>query len=664
MTDIEKIQELEGQIRYHNDKYTNGTPEISDVEYDDLVAELTKLDPTNAALLEVGATPSYGKKVKHDMVMGSLSKITFEKDANGNIKGDGFDEVRKWYKQHKEKTKWSMKIDGCAIKLVYVNGKLVEGATRGDGTTGSDIIDNIRAIRSIPTTIESKLISDYLGIDDLKCKIEVRGEGYISRKFFEENLKGTKANCRNAVSGSIQNQDPAKTTESDVQFYGYKLFLNDIEVETLTKQEQLVNSIRGYHGTQPARLKFVELHDGEITPELVEKIDNERTSYDYDTDGMVVMIDKISERDSYGMAGKCPKGAFAFKFKPEQAETVLESITWQAGRTGKLTPVGELKPVQLAGTNVARCSLHNLSEVKRLKIEIGDRVLVQKSGDIIPQIVRVIEHKESGDINYPETCPTCGTYTESDGTNVNCYNEECGSKLLTRVCHYLSVLKIKEVGPGLIQALIDAGKITDVTSIYYVSESDVMELPRSGLRTAQTYMNAILSVTTLKLETFLNSLAIHNLGGTTSKALAKHFKTLDAVRQAEINDMVGIPDIGGTTAQSIFDGLRKKADIINELNELLDIKDFESKEGIFTGKRFCCTGKVNLKRSQIQEMIEEAGGEYKSISKGLNFLVIGENAVQSKIDKAKSLGASVISEDEFLDMLKEEGIEKKEQELF
>ena len=649
---MNRTQELEELILYHNDKYFNDEPEISDVEYDALVEELRKLDPTNSALVEVGATPSYGKRVVHDKIMGSLIKKTFVKDDNGDIVGDGLDDLRKWEDEHPEKKRWGYKIDGLAGKLVYKNAKLLEASSRGNGKIGSDLSDNVRAIRSIPTKIESEILESYAGKAVSELELTIKGEFYIPWSFFNANMVGKYSNPRNAASGSIQCEDPNETAERGLEFLVYEILIDGENPLSKSDEEMIVNSISGYHGILKTTFKFNELYDDELTAEKIEELDQARANLEFMADGLVLSVDDRDARDAYGiLSERYPKGAVAFKFKAEQVTTTVVGVEWQTGRTGKITPVAILDPVQIAGTIVGRATLHNLSEIKRLGISIGDEILLQKSGDIIPNIIRVENGSGSKEYNYPDVCPSCGSYTSNDDTNVWCENTECGAKLLTRIDYYLKTLDIKEIGPAMIQALIDAGFVKNIVDMYYLNEDQIMELPNSGLRTAQTVMNAVLSKSEVDLAVFLPALGIHGLGKTTGKLLAKKFKTLDAVRNVTIEELVEIEGIAYTTASAIVNGLSESAETIDGLSNLINIKGYETVQGVFTGKNFCCTGTLSRKRKDIQQMIAEAGGEYTSISKNLNILIIGEGAVQKKIDKAKSLGAEVIEEEKFVEML-------------
>ena len=650
----QRVKELEELLLYHNEMYFNGSAEISDLEYDQLVAELKKLDATNSVLDEVGALPSFGRKVEHKIPLGSLNKITYEKDSQGDVIGDGMGELNAWLAGHQDKLLWAFKIDGLAIKIVYENGKLTQASTRGNGSVGQDITDNVRVIRSIPTTIGSEQIKERFGLHDFNCRVELRGEIYMPRSFFNEKMRGQKANPRNAAAGSLMCQDPAVTADRGLRFFCYKIYVNDKLPETELEAEELVNSIQGYHGIEHVNVEFVELHSFDLDAQRIDALNAERKLLDYETDGIVITVNDVERCLSYGYNQLKPKGQVAFKFRAEQKETEVQGITWQTGRTGRITPVAELKPVHVAGSTVSRCSLANYGEIKRLELAIGDTVLMEKAGDIIPKIIRVTKHNggskqpEAKSINYPEVCPACNQFTSNDGITVWCNNERCGERLLTRLVHYLNILQIKEVGPAMLTALIESGYVEDIPSLYYLNEDDIAKLPRSGLRTAETVMGAILSVTEVELDMFLASLGINNLGRTTSTVLAERFGTLEAIRRADVEDLVGLQDVGEVTARSIVSGLKGCSGMIDELNNLLTIKPYVAPDGELRDKTFCCTGKLSRKRDEIKRMIKDNGGKYTSIGKGLNYLIIGDGAREHKIEKAKSLGADIIEEEDFV----------------
>lgn len=624
------IEELEQLIRYHNSLYMDGTPEITDAEYDALVEELKRKNPTNPVLLEVGSgIPTYGKQIKHEVVMGSLQKINSVSDFNKWMNG-------------KNGLLYSWKVDGCAGEIVYENGHLVQASSRGNGYVGKDLTDNVRAIRSIPMVLNGAY------------NIRLRGEFYIPKKFFEENLSGKFANPRNCVASSLMTKDPSITGERGIEFMVYKVLGCDA-LNSLTSEMKFVNELIGYHGKIENRFQFVDLKNmNKFDESFVELKDSERKLLPYETDGLVIAVDNNRDREEFGWLNDFyPKGAVAFKFKAEQITTELIGVEWNCGRSGKVVPVALLKPVLLAGSTVSRCTLHCVSELKRLDLTLGSKVLIQKSGDIIPQIVRVIG-SGSGEIKIPSVCPNCGGRVENDSVNVWCKNDECSARFVQRVLYYLKSLDIKEVGESLISSLHRIGRIKELPDIYFVDEDEISNLDGYGEKTARIYSDAILSVSKVELDKFLASLGISGIGNTTSKMLAKSCGTVDGLFEMSREQLLGMEGVSDITANEIISGLQKNKDLIYKMAGILTVIPYEKKTGGLSGKTFCCTGELSIKRKVIQKMIEDAGGEYTSIKKGLSYVIRGTDAVEAKIEKAKKLGAIEINEEQLMKMIKGE----------
>lgn len=630
--EIEKIEALEQKIRYHNQLYTDGNPIISDAEYDALVDELKRFSPTSPVLMEIGAVPSYGTKIIHKIMMGSLLKINTIAD------------LVKWQQEHPEETVWSWKIDGCAGEVVYENGKLVSAASRGDGFQGMRLTDNVRAIRSIPLTLDN-------------CSnLAVRGEFYIPRSFFKKHLQDTFANARNCVASSLMLKDPTITAERGIQFIAYKVMNSDIK--NLKEEEDFINGLQGKNGTFDTKLNFVKQHKiiVPLNEAQINQLEEDRTTLEFDVDGIVLAVNDNSKREEYGyLNDKYPKGMIAFKFKPEQVKTKMVGIEWNCGRTGRLVPVALLEPVKLAGSTISRCTLHNWREICRLGIKsIGQEVTIQKGGDIIPQIVSAqqLDADAPSDFLKPLKCPCCGTPTEDDKVNIWCRNEDCGDKLVYRICHYLKTLDIKEVGEGIISDLCRLGLVKKFSDIYYVDQDELAKIDGYGQRSAEVFTTAILSVTEVELWRFLASMGMPSIGVGTAKVLAKRYGSIsEMAKNMEWQDLLKIDGISDVSATEILSEFKKSYPLIQEMAKIIKVIDFIAKEGKLKGKTFCCTGELTIKRKDVQKMIEDRGGEYTSIKKSLCFLLVGEGAKQAKIDKAIKLGAKVIDEVEFNKMI-------------
>ena len=660
MTENEEVRELEELIRYHADKYANGEPEIEDLEFDDLIARLTKIDPENPVLFEVGAAVTGGSKVPHAIVMGSLDKILYGEN------GEGIIELHNWIMDHGGygKIVKSWKVDGLAGELVFakITGRLIVASNRGDGEVGSDVTENVRASVAVPTSI-------FIPKDNplSQKEIKIRGEFYIPLSHFEDKLEGEFANPRNAASGAMGHQDPSKTTRFNIHFRAYRLFVGEDErnpyFHSLSEEVAFFASLKAFHGTKEIPVHYVmqdSLASIQTVDQLQKEIDGldifrkskivvdgvEAPQVDYLTDGLVFAIDDNETRDAQGMKGQNKRGMRAFKFQSEKAESAVRDIVWQNSRTGVLSPVAIIEPTLIAGSTIRRSTLHNLATIRRLGLSIGSKILIIKSGEVIPKIVRVIEKGDGGE-NYPEVCPLCKTPTESDGIRIFCPNKACGSQLLGSLRHWVKTLGILDVGEVILQALIDIKVVHAIPDLYKVQRETLLALPRMGERSADVYLTAMYSVTKAPLNIFLAALGIRNLGEGGSKNIAKKFKNLAAVRAASLEDFLSVKDVGPITANSVFNSLKDLSGIIDELAAMMTIEDIKEKDGIFKGKRFCCTGKVSLPRKVIQDQIEGAGGEYTSISKGLNYLIIGEGAIPAKIDKAKKFGAEVLTDAEY-----------------
>lgn len=629
-----RIQELEEAIIYHNDLYTNAQPEISDAEYDKLVKELRDLDPHNPVLLEVGATPSYGKKVKHDIIMGSLNKATYDKE-------NGVSELNKFFKDYTENKVWTWKIDGLAVELVYNNGIFIQGSTRGDGEIGSDVTDNIKMIQSIP-----KKISKFEKLGE----VIIRGEIYLPISIFKKEFATRNPpmkNPRNAAAGILSQEDPIETGKAGLKFFAYKVFINKEELTNLSDEAMTLKD---------TGLEYVTLHVTTnsynkmlLDYDYLEKLDIERKSFDFQTDGIVIIIDDRDVRNSYGMTGKNLKAAIAWKFRPEESETIVKNIEWNVGRSGVITPVAILSPVELAGTTVTRATLHNIAEMKRLGVGIGSTILIHKGGDIIPKITQVIDNK-CINIVGPLYCPTCNSETIDDGIKIMCVNSNCPAKIVANIIHYLDVLDIKDVGEATIELMYESEMIRNVSDLYQVTPEMLITLPRMGKRSSKIIVDAINSIKEISLAKFLTSLGITNLGETVGKQLSEKFKTLDNVLNATAADFNGISGIGHIMSKSIYEGLKSKFDEINKLRSILMINDNVVVEGKLTGKSFCITGTLSKPRKYFEDIITKNGGNVTSVKSGLSYLLVGEDA-GSKLEKAKKLGISIIDENQFMSLI-------------
>jgi len=639
----ERVQELEGLIRYHADLYFNQSkPEITDAEYDSLVDELKNLDPTNPVLQEVGAVPSYGRKVKHSQIMGSLDKET-------TLTG-----IDKWYNSHAAKSDGFIvtpKIDGLSVRLVYRNGKFVEAASRGDGLVGQDLSDNIRAISSIPKYVAT--LASY-------PEIEVRGEIYMSKSAFNllrETGAVEFANPRNAASGSLMAKDAAVTASRGLSLFVYDVIL-------FSRQFEAEKDKRAWMTTNLTGFDLVEAQA--VFPKDFQSLANawevRRLKLDYEIDGLVLALNSIADQDEAGWNGKRPRGKLAYKFRPEQKTATVLQIDWQVGRTGRLTPMARIEPTLVSGSTLSNITLHNAANVRILDVAAGDDVLICKAGEIIPQIIQTVDrtNRKGPTILTYVPCPSCGELTDYDKddekkVNLWCRNPICPAQLERRVLHYVKTLDIMDVGIGTISGLCGAGFIKDVPDLYDLTLDQIKEVT-GGQQAAENVLTAILEKNKIPLAVFLDALGIDGLGTTTSRDVANNFKKLKAViHLADVfsaaQELMAIDGIADVTAAKIIGGLKTMGPMIERLTQVIDVLDVQEATGKLAGKTFLITGTLSEPRKVFEKLIADNGGSVASgVSKNLGYLIVGEDA-GSKLDKAKKLGITILNEQQFKEMI-------------
>lgn len=628
----EKLFNIVVEIKKANEAYFNESkPELSDSEYDSLFEECKKLTTeikelipdsevvkhAEEILYSVGAPVSEsGKRVKHSMVMGSLNKV------------NNIDDLKKWWGKIYSDIIVTEKIDGLAIKLCYEKGDLIQAATRGNGEYGIDVTDNIREIKDIPKRI------------DIIESIELRGEIYMLRSDFEKFSGGKYSNPRNTASGSVMQKDSAEVRKRPLKFFCYDV-----------KGKVFENELDKYNFCNKIGVKFV--NQNYITFDMVERYiksyeEEIRKTLDYDIDGLVFSTSSCQELYDLGSVSNRPVGKMAFKFKPEKAKTIVENIVWQVGRLGRITPVAEITPVKLQGGTIRNVTLHNLKRVQDIGIGVGSEIIIERAGDIIPQVVSVLTKNPCV---YPISCPICGMVTEKDEVNLFCNNEFCGSKLENNIVHYLKTLDIKGISNATIAALIEAGLIKGLPDIYYLDYNRIRSLSQFGDTSAKNIVDSILEKSEVELHVFLAALGINNLGKTVGRDLAKKFKTLEKVRNANLFELSEIGGIGEVVAKDIRSGLNKLTENIDKILQCIEVKEVVEKSGKLSGKCFCCTGTLTMVRREVHKIIEESGGHVMtSVNKDLDYLIAGDDC-GSKLDKAKRLGVKIISEKEFTEML-------------
>ncbi len=663
--DRKRIEELRAEIRVHNDLYYNkSTQDISDREYDSLVDELAALETqypdtvdADSPTQQVGAdlTPGF-VTVEHRVRMLSIDN-TYNPD-----------ELRKFDERIKRDLGFSaaetieyfveLKIDGVAVSLTYENGNLVRGLTRGDGTKGDDITRNLLTIDSIPETLSKPL----------KGTVEVRGEVYYERSKFDlmnaervEQGNAPFANPRNACAGTLKLLDSSIVATRPLTIFLHGIGYSDISELPPTHGASL--EFFASLGLRVNALSQVASGIDEVL-KLVDIWEEKRRTLDYETDGLVVKVNRRDWQDALGTRSKSPRWLVAYKFSAEQAETTLESVDWQIGRTGAVTPVANLSPVLLAGTTVKRATLHNVDELERLGIKIGDRVMIQKAGEIIPQVMRVVEGRRDGSecaIDIPKLCPACGSELVrlEDEVALRCVNTACPAQAREAIIHYSSrnAMDIDGLGEKVVDQLMEASLIKSIADIYTINVDQVAALDRFADKSAENLINAIEVSKTRPLARFLFALGVRFVGATTASDLAKHFGTLGKFRDATYDELVAIDGIGERLAQSIRDFWENESNsqLVDELishgvNPPPDESAAEReahRSDHFDGKKFVLTGELStMKRSEAKKEIEKRGGKVSgSVSKNTDIVIAGDNA-GSKYDKAMELGIVIWNEDQ------------------
>ena len=648
-----RIKELSESLKYHNRKYyIEDSPEISDFEYDDMLRELENLESEfpqfkaedSPTQMVGGAASKLFSEVVHAVKMESLQDVF------------NFDELRTFLsKIDLSKTELSVepKIDGLSVSLEYRDGLFFRGSTRGDGVTGEDVTANLLQIKSIPKAIK------FMG------ELEVRGEVYMPRDSFfrlrerQENLgEAPSKNPRNAAAGSLRQKNPKITKERELDIFVFNVQrITDKEfsshIETLDFLKDL-----GFN-TLPTYLKCNTV-DGVI--DEITRIGDSRGNLSYDIDGAVVKADNLSYRETMGSTSKFPKWAVAFKYPPEEKETVLKEIEINVGRTGALTPTAVFDPIQLAGTTVSRATLHNEDFITSKGIGIGDTIIVRKAGDIIPEVLAVSKKGENSQIfKMPEFCPSCNSpvFREEDEAVIRCTNAECPAQLLRHLIHFTSrdAMDIEGLGPAFLEQLLDADLLHNIVDIYNLDYEKVATLERTGEKTVNNLKEAIEKSKENDLSKLLFAFGIRHIGAKAGKLLSEHFGDIDAIMNATTEDFEGIEGFGSILAQSAaeFFSLPDTKEMVEKLKALgVNTKSLkEVKDNRFAGMTFVLTGTLpTYQRSEAAAIIESFGGKTSSsVSKKTSIVLAGEEA-GSKLDKANSLGIKVIDENEFNEMIK------------
>jgi DNA ligase (NAD+) len=666
--DVEKkIESLREKIRHHEYLYyVVDNPEISDGEFDKLMQQLKDLEAKHPNLVtadsptqRVGGKPREGfVKVPHSSPMLSLDNTYNE------------DELRAWERRVRELSGRTevdyvceLKLDGMSLALIYKDGKLVRGITRGDGNVGEDVTLNVRTVRSVPLSIPKERLKKA----GIPADFEVRGELLMPTAAFrrvneERERKGlaTFANPRNFTAGTVRQLDANVTAERRMDFFPYILLENgrtyfDRHWKTLDALEAT-----GFKVNPNRKL----VHNLDEAWAFIQQWQEKRDSLPYEIDGIVIKVDRTSLQDELGFTGKAPRWAIAYKYAARAGITQLEDIRVQVGRTGKLTPVAMLAPVLIGGTTVRNATLHNMDEIERLGVKIGDWVQVERGGDVIPKVSKVIEDKDHPrghkTFHMPETCPVCGTKvvrTEGE-VDYRCVNANCSAKLLGTILHFASrgVMNIDGMGESLVNQLIERSLVKNVADIYDLTKDKLLGLERFADKSAQNILDEIKNSKKLPLERVIYGLGIRMVGERTAQFLAEHFGSMEALESAGVEDLQNVNEVGPRIAESIveFFSIAANRKLVKRLHDAgLTLTGQKKQRGTkLAGKTFVLTGTLaHFTRDEAKRMIEDAGGKVTgSVSKKTDYVVAGADA-GSKLEKAKELGVVVIDEKELAEVL-------------
>lgn len=662
----QKIEELSKQIEEHNyNYYVKATPVISDYEFDKLLEELIKLEKEHPEYVKSdsptqrvgGQITKEFKTVKHKSPMLSLGNTYSEEELK-----DFDDRVKKALNTDYEYV-CELKYDGVAIGLTYKNGVLVQAITRGDGEKGDDVTTNVKTIKSIPLKLRG---------NDYPKEFEIRGEIFMSRKVFddinkerEEIAEQLLANPRNAAAGTLKMQDSSIVAKRNLDCFLYFIFADDLSYHS--HYDNLIAAKKwGFKISE----HMEKVKDIEGVFKYINHWDTARNNLGFDTDGVVIKVNSNLQQRILGFTAKSPRWAIAYKFKTQRVSTILESISYQVGRTGAITPVANLKPVLLGGTMVKRASLHNADFIEKLDVRIGDTVFVEKGGEIIPKIVGVDEGKRHADtlkVVYITHCPECGTelIRNEDEANHYCPNElACPPQVKGKMEHFVSrrALDIDSLGAETIAQLYDAGLIKNCADIYQLKKEDVLKIDRMAEKSVNNLLSGIEASKKVPFERVLYGIGIRHIGETTAKKLAYYFKNIDSLKSATLEQLLEVGDIGETTAKAIVDYFadNRNLEMIDKLKsnglqfELSESQLVNSSDKL-KGLSFVVSGVFSkFSRDDLKKTIEQNGGKnVGSISGKTSYVIAGENMGPEKHKKAEKLGVPIISEDDFIKMISE-----------
>lgn len=651
-----KLEKLREEIEYHNKRYyEDDEPEISDYDYDKLTQELKRIEKEHPELITKtsptqkvgGKTKNIFSQVEHSTQMQSLQDVF------------SFEEIEEFVDKLNDEYKnlnylVETKIDGLSISLEYKNGKFVRGSTRGDGFVGEDVTENLRCIKDIPMQLSENI------------DIEVRGEVYLPREEFkrinlelEEAGKQVLSNPRNAAAGTLRQLNSKLVESRNLSIFVFTVLNNSPEFEKDSDRLDYLESL-GFKVIE----KRIKAENKEEVISAIKKIGELRDSLEYDIDGAVVNVDNLNVRDEIGKTVKVPKWSVAYKYPPERKETKILDIVTQVGRTGQVTPMAILNPVRVAGSIISKTTLHNFDYIKEKDIRVGDIALIEKAGDVIPEVVDVVKSKRDGtqkEYEIPTVCPVCFEPLDKEEGQValRCTNSECPACIYRSIIHFASrdAMDISGLGESIVDALLQAGLIKDIADIYYLKYEDIFKLERFKEKSAQNLIDAITATKSNTLDKLIFGMGIRHIGKKAAKILANKYNDIYEIMGLEVEEVQSIDDFGLTMAESLVhffkkDETKKLIEKFEKAGVNLKGSKKEVTSSVLEGKNIVVTGSFDsYKRDDIVKLIEEHSGKFvNSVSKKTDFVIAGEDA-GSKLKKANDLGVKVISLEEFISMI-------------